>query len=298
MKIIAKLILFAIMAFTSVSGVSLYALQDADARPDNASAAVRSSEERQRMVMTYIQKAEREARRAAIVRAAEFRRFIVDRAGNGREFAEEIMGWRGSWKAVWGYFAPETHKQYLTEMFGKHFFTGYELKNTMRRSIAHALKDIEGIENGLASDLRAVVVGRALAPGEMAEARRAFQYVMNNVMESSRWELTKTVGKLTATELIAGTTSAAMTHLAASMTVAGLGAAGSAYTIGASIIVAIVVDCLIEWIDDPASDIARDIRYSLYEIGDKGEASILTEMDAIITQKRQVWERAAKEALQ
>lgn len=308
MKIIAKLILFAMATFTLAGGVSIFLLQDTDAQANSVQAkdvranstpvAAPSTEELQKMALPYLQKAEKDARRAAIARATEFRRFIFSRAGNARNFAEEIMGWRGSWKAAWGYFDPESHKQYLAEVFGKHFFSGYELKSAMRRSISHALKDIEGIENRLASDLRTVVMGRSLAPGEMVEAKRAFHYVMSNAMESSRWELTKTVGKLTATDLIAGATSAAMTHLAASMTVAGLGAAGSAYTIGASIVAAIVVDCLIEWIDDPASDIAKDIRYSLYEIGNKGETSILTEMDAIITQKGGLWDRAAKEALQ
>lgn len=298
MKPIAKLTLFAFTALTLSNGVPFYALQDAQAWTNNISDAASSSEDLQRMALPYLRKAERDARRAAIVRAAEFRRFIVKRSGNARRFAEEIMGWRGTWEVLWGYWDRKSHEKYLAKAFGKHFFTGYELKSAMGRSIKHALKDMEEIENQLAVDLQTVVLGRTLSPGELAEARRSFQYVMDNVVASSRWDASKTVGKLVAADLIAGVTSAAMANLAVSMTVMGLGTAASPYTFGVSIVVVFMVDCLIDWIDDPASDIARDVRYSLREIAGKGETSILTALDSVITQKRRVWDRAAKEALQ
>ncbi len=208
-------------------------------------------------------------------------------------------------------------------------FSEYDLLIAMRRSIENAIRDIDEIENELAVDLGVLLQGRPLSAAEMSAARDAFRHTMANAAGSAQWDLAKTVGRMTAAERIGGMTTKIMSRFGgkilkmikrmiekkiqkqilktiAKKAVKKVGVKVVEKTVkvvsalGGPVVcctVSVGIDVAIEWIDDPAADVAADVRSSLRDIGYKSQRDIITQFDPILTQRRRTWERAAKEML-
>ena len=210
------------------------------------------------------------------------------------------MSLYGKWRAVKPYLPfteKDGHKQYVIERFDKHIFTSQELSDAIRRSIEGAAKDIQGIENDLAVELRKEILGRSLQPDESALAAQEFQKAVSKIVSASQWDAAKTVGNLVVSEVVATVGTQVLIRLGVSAGILATGAANSWWSFGASAVIGLVVDVVWEWIDKPAKKMEAEMVSALDGIGRKGSTAIREEMLKVVQSKRDLWSKAVVEMI-
>ncbi len=261
----------------------------------------RSRSEIEAACQRHVGEAERKAADAVSRRATEFASFIDSKKAGAKPFSEDIISWYGKWRAVKPqipFTDAEGHKKYVAEKFDEHLFSNEDLASAIKRSVEGCIKDIEGIENELAVALRQEILGRSVAPNEMPIANDEFQKAIEQIVSASQWDAAKTAGNVAVSEVA---TSVALQvarqvfiRLGVSASIFATGAANAWCTLGASLVIGLIVDKIWEWIDDPAGDIEREVIGSLDELSKNGSEEIKKELSQIVKQRSNLWTKTVK----
>lgn len=194
-------------------------------------------------------------------------------------------------------FDKESHIVFIAEKFDEHIFSSTELAQAMQRCIEGAVKDIEEIENELAVALRKEILGRSLKPDEAPIAAEEFRTAIERLVAASQWDAAKTVGSLVVSEVAAQVGTQVLARLGVSAGILGAGAANSWWSFGAALVIGIVVDVIWEWIDDPAGDIEREVITGLDKLSIDASTAIEEEMNTIVSQRSELWDKTVTEML-
>jgi|GEM_PF-1554528 len=213
--------------------------------------------------------------------------FAKGRKG-AKRFAEEALSWRGKWEAVKGLVGTdESHRRYLAELFARHVFSSDELRKALESAIRAYLDDIEGYEAELLVRLRADLAdtgrGDESLPAHLRgdePFREEYRKLAAGVVSELRLDLGVSVGRelgvMLASDLAAQIALQAATDMGVSAGVLGTGAASSVATLGVGMIVAILLDYVLDEIFKRAGyDPAAKIEALVIEAINKLEASLL-----------------------
>lgn len=248
----------------------------------------------------HVTEAEAKAKAAINRRASEFSDFIDSRKSGARPFSKDIVSLYGKWRAVSPYLPftdKDGHKKYVVEKFDAHIFTNEQLAAAVKRAVEGSVKDLESIENELAVALRQEILGRSLRPDEVPIAAEEFKKAVERLVAASQWDATKSAGNLVVSEVAAQVATQVLVRLGVSAGILGAGAANSWWSFGAALVIGIVVDVIWEWIDDPAGDIEREMLSALDKLSIDASTAIKEEMNKVISQRGDLWNKTAKEIL-
>jgi len=248
----------------------------------------------------HVTEAEAKAKAAINRRVSEFSDFIDSRKSGARPFSKDIVSLYGKWRAVSPYLPftdKDGHKKYIVEKFNAHIFTNEQLAAALKRAVEGSVRDLESIENELAVALRQEILGRSLKPDEVPIAAEEFKKAVERLVAASQWDATKTAGSLVVSEVATQVARQVIVRLGVSAGILGAGSANSWWSFGAALVIGIVVDVIWEWIDDPAGDIEREMISALDKLSIDASTAIKDEMNKVISQRGDLWNKTVKEIL-
>lgn len=269
-----------------------------ESTPYSVSAPSRTRAEILEACDAHVRAAEVEARAAVDRHAADFASFIESRKSGAAAFSREMVSWGSKWRIVKQYLPftdPDGHRRYVEEQFAEHVFSEAELAGATRLAVTESLKDLEGIENRLAVRLRSEIVGQQVSAVQVSTAEQQFAAAIRQIQSASQWDAAKTVGNLAVAEAASAIGTQLLVRLGVSAGILGAGAASSAWTIGGSLVLGLLVDAVWQWIDDPAGDIERETVAALEQLALDGEAALRAELGELVTARRVLWDRAVEE---
>lgn len=248
----------------------------------------------------HVTEAEAKAKEAINRRVSEFSDFLNSRKSGARPFSKDIVSLYGKWRAVSPYLPftdKDGHKKYIVEKFNAHIFTNEQLAAALKRAVEGSVRDLESIENELAVALRQEILGRSLKPDEVPIAAEEFKKAVERLVAASQWDATKTAGSLVVSEVATQVARQVLVRLGVSAGILGAGSANSWWSFGVTLVIGIVVDAIWDWIDDPAGDIEREMISALDKLSIDASTAIKDEMNKVISQRRDLWNKTVKEIL-
>lgn len=248
----------------------------------------------------HVSDAGAKASQAIARRSAEFSEFIRSRKSGAQPFSKDIVSWYGKWRAVKPYLPftkSDGHKEFVAEKFNQHIFKADDLAAAVKRAIEGSIKDVESIENELAVALRHEILGRSLSPDEVPIAAEEFKKAVQRMVAASQWDAAKTAGSLVASEVAAQVATQVLLRLGVSAGILATGAANSWWSFGAALVIGVVVDVVWEWVDDPAGDIEREMTSALDKLSLEASTAINDEMNKVISQRSELWNKTVTEIL-
>lgn len=230
-------------------------------------------------------------------RSQQFVTFVEQSKAGARPFSEEVVSLYGKWRAVESYlpFTDENgHRQYIEEQFGKHLFSKELLATEFETIVTASLHDIDALENQIARDCQEVVDFNQGVPSTAPAATEAMKSGTGPVVTASQDDAAKAAGSLVTSEFVSQVVTKVVVKIGVSAGALSTGAAASPWTLGASLVIGLVVDALWEWFDDPAGDIERATLAALDDVARKGSESLRNELGAIVRDRTTYWDHVVE----
>jgi hypothetical protein len=211
--------------------------------------------------------------------------FAKGRTGSDA-FAEDALSWGSKFALVKGFLGiggEDAHARYLKEAFARHVFSEDELAEAMTATVRGYLIDLDGVENEMLVKLRADLAdldhsgqGTPSHLRSEAEFRKEYERLAAQVASTIKLDTGVTVGREVgllvtseiATQAAMQATRAAGAEMGVEAGLLGTGAASSVATLGLGVIIAIIIDYILDAVFkaagyDPAAKIAGQVNSSL-----------------------------------
>lgn len=242
----------------------------------------------------HIRRAVEDARAAVQTRAAEFQSFLEENKTGAAPFSKEVLSWYGKWRTIKPYLPfteSDSHRIFIEEMFATHLFSTEEVNQRLIRTVEDVLRDIQEIENRLAVQLHGEIHDAPLTPRELTMVRQEFAAGVERIIIASQWETGKAGARFVLAEVVAIVGGQIIVRLAVTGGLLAAGASNAGWSLGASIIVALIADAVWDWLTDPAGNIERELLTSIDELSVSANEAIRIEFDEIIAQRAGLWTR-------
>lgn len=230
------------------------------------------------------------------------------------QFTDSARGWISTGKLAWDalpFTANNRHKDYLRNEFERHVFRAGELQSTIESCLNRFGKAIESAESEMLVGLNADspnFPGRPKKQLDQVALSRECQAIISRSETATHEAVVEGVSRT----IVAGITQRVLAQVAVSLArslgVYWIGALAAPETLGASIVAAIVLDCLIGWIwdwyADPRGNLNREIKQQLVSIeavlldGINGQGGLKSEMLKYAKERQSVREEAVRNLLQ
>jgi len=217
--------------------------------------------------------------------------FVKGKQG-AKPFAEHAISWSGKWALIKGtVWSADSHRQFIADAFKEYVFTPDDLKGAMEGVVAAYLSDLDAVENEMLVKLRADLaeIGGGSVPPDLrsdeafsSEYRKLSDQVVGGMQMDFGVRAGREIGLLVASDVATQAALQASRTVAAEMGVEagvlGSGAASAVETLGVGLVVAVIIDYMIDAVFratgyDPAAKIAEQVQGSL----DKMEAALTAE---------------------
>ncbi|MEQ1936381.1 MAG: hypothetical protein ABL962_21200, partial [Fimbriimonadaceae bacterium] len=213
--------------------------------------------------------------------------------------SRDIVSLYGTWvalKAKLPFADKDGLNKYVVEKFNQHIFSSQDFANAMKRSIGGGIKDIEGIENDLATALRQEILGRSLGPGEIQKAEVEFRDAIAHLLPEARKGAGTAAGGLLA-EATTDIATQVLLRLGVSAGILAAGAASSWWTFGGTLIIGVAVSAIWHWVTKPAERIEVAMVTELEKMSRNGSDAIRNEMTKVVAERSSLWRKSVEEAL-
>jgi hypothetical protein len=218
---------------------------------------------------------------------ASIHAFLDERKAGSRAFAERLLGLRGKWELLKSEIGSSgDYTAFLQEAFSEHLFPMEELEKAVAAAVQGYLAELDGLEDELLVRLRADLSDderpRLAIPALRSEQvfRHSYHVLSRRVAQDLRTDLVVVAGRElflwqatnVATELTLQVGTALTARLGVSGTILSAGAASTWRTLGVSLVVALVLDAVINRIIkaagyDAEEQIAERVGQTLSDLG-------------------------------
>ena len=159
------------------------------------------------------------------------------------------------------------------------------------------MKDVESIEDELAVILEREIFGQALSPDGAPIAAKEFKELVERMVAASQRDVAKYPAELVITEVAERVVKKVLVRLGVSGAILTAGTVNSWWSLGATVLIGIVVDQVWEWIDAPVEGMEREVSAALDSLSQDASMIIEEEMHKTLSQRREFWDRAAAKLL-
>ena len=205
--------------------------------------------------------------------------FAQGRLGE-RAFVDDALGWNSKWILVKDYlFSSDEHGKYLQEQFGARIFTPEQLESAVESAVTAYMKHLEDVDSELLVKLQADLSGvpqEQFSPGIDRDAiRQVVEAALRKARTSAVSDFRGMVGREIASMVAGEVLSQVAVQLATSCGILGAGAASSAVTFGAGLVVGVIADWAVSWAYDELYDPVGELTKKMDEQLDQLEQMIL-----------------------
>ncbi len=219
-----------------------------------------------------------------------FSSFVEEKKSGSKVFAEEILSLRSKWVLVKSsVMGSNEHEEYIRDLFEQHILSESNLTHQIELAISSSVHRLKEIENSLAVELEEIIEGEAIQVEEIPSIEAHFSQAVSTIADEAEWDGIKTAVKFGASELASYVATQVMIRIGISLGILEVGALNSYWSMGASIVLAIVADYMWDWIDDPSGDLAIEINQSIDELNVKSSTAIYEEMEKVISERTSFW---------
>jgi hypothetical protein len=278
----------AFAALSTVASLSPGGWTGAPAPAPTGAAAVRARAWQR--TQPLLDEADSQAAAALDRHLASIHAFLAARKPGARAFARQMLGLRGKWEFVKAQVAgggQEQYALYLDQAFAEHVFAADDLEQAVAAAVKGYLAELDGVEERLLVKLRADLADDQLPGQAVLPALGSDQAFQDHYRELSRrlagdlaTDLAVVAGREAvlwesiplATDLTLKAGAAVAARLGISGTILSAGAASSWRTLGVGLVVAIVLDAVINRIIqaagyDAEQQIAERVGQTLDDLG-------------------------------
>jgi hypothetical protein len=234
-----------------------------------------------------LEQADRQAALAIDKHLASIHAFLDERKPGSRAFAERLLSLRGKWELVIAQIGNDSdYAAFLQEAFEEHVFPMKDLEKAVAMAVRSYLAELDGIDDDLLVRLRADLSDDEL-PRTAIPALRSDQAFRNHYHELSQQvaqdlrtdlavvaarELFLFEASNVATDLTLKAGAAVAARLGISSTILGAGAASTWQTLGVGLVVALVLDAVVNRIIkaagyDAEERVAERVAQTLSDLG-------------------------------
>lgn len=203
--------------------------------------------------------------------------FFKQAKDNTPKFAAEALSWGSKWRLIVDYVpftAGDRNETFIKKKFEEIVFDPQEFQKVLEASIQSYLSKIESIENQLLVDLRqdlaSLPEGSKLANNSQGFTEDSFKKAIEAAIKAGGNSAKVEVTKDLVTEIATNVLAAVGTRLVVSGSVLAAGGAASWATLGASVIISLIVDQIIsyvwDWYADPKGNLALKVNGQLDEM--------------------------------
>jgi hypothetical protein len=231
-----------------------------------------------------------------IARAEVLAEFVLRGKKGTRKFSEEVTGYYGKWRAAKPFlpFVRENdHGDFIEEQFGKHVISKESLGRAIESAVRDCIRSIEEVENTLAVNMRQVVGGDPEKSQVPVEVTERFRMVLEEMRIAVQEDAGKGVGRIVAAETVAYIGTEIFIRLGVTVGVFAAGAANTWWSLGASLVISLIVDALWDWFDDPLGDVQRAADDALDRLSKDLVQAFVDQMRGIANQRAARWEQIA-----
>ena len=200
--------------------------------------------------------------------------FFEEAKGRLPNFAGEAFNWGSKWKLIKekvGYSQDGEHEQHIKTLFEGKVFSGDDLRKLIEEAVRSFENEIESLENKM---LVSMQIDQTLPKSFLNLIQEKNEATLQRMFQQKLMKLMADVHQATAAEVTADIiqTIAAevLTQMTLKMAVYGVAAAAAPATLGASLVVGLLVDEVITWIfdwyRDPTDSLSRLLSDKLDEM--------------------------------
>jgi hypothetical protein len=260
--------------------------------PRRSSAAIQAAIDR------HIRDSTARANQTAASRAEQLAAFVRKKKDEGlKGFSEDVTSYRSSWLAIktkLPFTDSEEHRRFVVEAFDKRLFSPTQLRDTIAQIVGAFDKDLVEEQNKLAVSLRQEIQGGPVAAIGAPGAQQEMQKAVATATGSARSQATKAIGDMVVSETVAAIVSLVLTRLGVTLSIISAGASTSWWSLGAGLAIGLAVDAAVRYFRDPAKDVSTDVGRSLDEFATHGKDLLKQELERAVSERAQVWAKAAK----
>lgn len=221
----------------------------------------------------HLVKAEQECDRVISEHVDALDKFFVDAKKNTRGFAEYALGWGSKRRLIQDilpWTSGEAHKKFIGEKFQELVFKPSDLEDAVKKVVKSYLSHVRSIESKLLVDLRtdtsdfpsayllSQLDDKKLQESYDAALTKAADATGNRLQEEIVQEIVSTISGAVIAQVAV--------RLGTQAGILGAGAATSPYTLGASVIVAVIVSYIWDWWSDPEGKLVAEMDKKLDEM--------------------------------
>jgi hypothetical protein len=242
-------------------------------------------------VVPILERAEKRSAEAYKARIEKLRQFFKTRGDDGSEaFARDVLSLSGKWAMIKTTIRIEdAHAKYLANSFSEHLFTPNDLREALESTVRGYLIDLDAIENDLLVELRADISEADLARGTSprclvsdeafkSELKRIADELAPSLYVDLNLSAARNLGSLVyvniPTEIVTRIAAAMIAEAGIPTSFYGAGLVAGVATLGVAIVVAYVMDCIIDQVlracgYDSERQIAHEVREAIQKIEER-----------------------------
>lgn len=221
----------------------------------------------------HLSKAEQECERVIEEHIKTLDVFFADSKKNTRSFAEYALGWESKGRLVLDalpFFRKDRHEKFIKGKFEEYLFKPEQLDDAVKQVVNSYITHVKNIESKMLVDLRTDTSDFPAAYMLNQLDNKRLQEIYDSALAKAANATGNRLQEEIIQEFVSTVTAALLTQVAVRLAVSagilGAGGLGGGYTLGASVIVALIVSYAWDWYSDPEGKLVTEIDKKLDEI--------------------------------
>ena len=210
--------------------------------------------------------------------AKSIRQWVLSGKNGTAKAADELSGWGAKWKYI--YYSKEEFHDYVESVVSNNTHSLKQYNQRMKEGVEGCMWDIHNIEIALADKLsKEYSLSEAQTKG------------INSKIVSNTPNVAPNVVAVLAGDIISLVIAGVTEKLCVTSVIVGTGTVASWATLGASIVVGIIVDAIIGWFIDSEGSIKDKIDESIDTMANESEDKFREKMKKVLDERRTQWEK-------
>lgn len=201
--------------------------------------------------------------------------FFAEARQGTRAFAEDALSFDSKWKYVSDYLAGgDEHRKFLEERFAARIFAAENLEKVVQYSVAAYMNHLDNVDSALLVNLQADLEGVPTGAYSEGISPAAIENLLNTALQEAVQAVEADFPGMVGREIVSYVAGEVLAHasiqLATSAGILGVGATSGTVSLGAGIVIGMVVDQIISWaydeLYDPAGELSRKLDFTLLQL--------------------------------